>query len=45
MTLKEKIIEHLKNDPGATDSELEVIFNVRHQAVIQLVENWQLKEF
>lgn len=33
MTLKQKIIEYLENYPGATDSELEVVFNVRHQAV------------
>ena len=33
MTLKQKIKEYLENYHGATDSELEVVFNVRHQAV------------
>lgn len=33
MTLKEKIKEYLIANPGATDSELEVVLKVRHQAV------------
>lgn len=33
MTLKEKIKEYLIANPGATDSELEAVFKVRHQAV------------